>query len=128
MNGEMTLAESLRDFPDDVVEVDGFLRRVERENLVRTPGFAAKLHTVWFFFRAVEPAFAFVRSGRMSPQVGGVALREAMWEVRYDAKRDRDVKTLLLGAHRPVADFDDAALIDRFRDGLDPESAHWQGA
>ncbi|MET3453031.1 hypothetical protein ABIC61_003317 [Curtobacterium sp. 1544] len=128
MNGELTLAESLRDFPDDVVEVDGFPRRLVRENLVRTPGFAAELHTVWFFFSAVEPAYAFVRSGRMSLQVGGVALREAMWEARYDARKDRDVKTLLLGARRPVPDFDDAALIDRFRDGLDRESAHWQGA
>ena len=128
MNGKTTVAESLRDFPDDVVEVDRFPRQVQRANLVRTPGFAAKLHTIWFFFSAVEPAYAFVRSGRMSLQVGGVALREAMWEARYDAKTDRDVKTLLLGAHRPVADFGDAALIDRFRDGLDRESAHWQGA
>ncbi|MBT1675974.1 hypothetical protein [Curtobacterium aurantiacum] len=128
MNGEMTLRESLRDFPDDVVEVDGFPRRVERENLVRTPGFAAMLHTVWFFFSSVEPAYAFVRSGRMSLQVGGVTLREAMWEARYDAKKDRDVKTLLLGAHLPVPDLDDAALVDRFRDGLDRESSHRQGA
>lgn len=112
---------------DRIVDVERLKRQSNRLNLTRLNGYAVELEGQWFWFPAIEPAYAFGRAGRMSAQVGSWGVVEAATETRYDASLDRDVFTLYIrtGGHIARAADNDRELLGRFAAGVDSRSSHW---
>lgn len=61
--------------------------------LERANGYAVRVGEGWFWFPAIEPAYVFARTARMSP-AGGASIHivEAAHETRFDDKLGRDVR------------------------------------
>lgn len=112
---------------DHIVNVSTLKRPITLPHLERANGYAVQLESVWFWFPAIEPAYAFGRAGRMSAQVGSYAVIAAATEVRFDPKLDRDVRTLYLLSDGMVdrGAKNDRELLARFVDGVDSRSSHW---
>jgi|GEM_PF-2545558 len=112
---------------DHIINVDRLKRQLDTPGLERINGYAVLLENEWFWFPAVEPAYAFGRAGRMSVQVGSWRIVEAATEVRFDYSLGRDVHSLYLlegGAVSRDAD-NDRDLIRGFAAGVDASSSHW---
>lgn len=96
--------------------------------LERANGYAVRVGEGWFWFPAIEPAYVFARTARMSP-AGGASIHivEAAHETRFDDKLGRDVFSLLTLDRGDVGvdPASDADMVRRFLDGLDSSSAHW---
>ena len=112
---------------DHIVEVDRLKRPIEVPHLTRGNGYAVDLDGQWFWFHALEPAYAFGRSGRMSLQVSSWGVGPAATEARFDARLKRDVFTLYVCSSGWVDQDEksDRELLSRFVDGIDPRSSHW---
>lgn len=113
---------------DRIVHVDRLKSRLNRLGITRLNGYAVDLEGHWFWFPAVEPAYAFGRAGRMSAQVGSWGIVEAATEARYDHSLDRDVFTLYIrkGGYVSRDADNDRELIIRFAAGIDSRSSHWE--
>jgi len=87
-----------------------------------------RLPQVWVFFDRIEPALIFGRAGRMSiGDIGGYGVYEAAQEVRFDARRRRDVLTLYVDMRESLDRRDDeAAAFARWVAGCDPRSSHFE--
>lgn len=112
---------------DEVIEVERLKRQSNRPGISRSNGYAVALEDEWFWFPAIEPAYAFGRAGRMSAQVGSWGLFEAATEARWSDGLRRDVLTLYVrcsGAPRDVET--DRRLLTAFVDGVDPCSSYWR--
>jgi hypothetical protein len=113
---------------DAITWISSLRPNYHSDGLIRHRGYAVNLEGTWFFFLAIEPAYAFARAGRMSLQVGSSSIVEAVTEVRYDSKHRRDIRTLFLlkGGHTPRHDpGSDRKLLQRFADGVQTNSSHW---
>jgi hypothetical protein len=72
-------------------------RRIVRGYAVGIDG--AGISQTWVFFENREPAVVFGRAGRMSYDISGYGVYEAAWEVRFDPRQGKDVRTLHIGPH-----------------------------
>ncbi|WP_426302959.1 hypothetical protein [Arthrobacter sp. R-11] len=118
----------MRNEYDVVVEVPTLKGEYHSDRLVRERGYAVNLDGAWYFFSALEPAYAFGRAGRMSLQVGSWTIVDAVTEVRFDGLERGDVRTLYLLKDASLRDHDaerDHEVLRRFADGVRANSAHW---
>lgn len=113
---------------DEIVEVEQLKGPYNGLAISRLNGYAVELQGEWFWFPAIEPAYAFGRAGRMSAQVGSWAVYEAATEARWDDRLARDVFSLyFVGASIVSGDpATDRQLLAAFVSGVDPRSSHWR--
>lgn len=111
-----------------VIEVERLKQPYEAVGLSRSNGYAVMLENEWFWFSALEPAYAFGRAGRMSAQVGSWGLFEAATEARYDDRLGRDVFTLYYVSASVVSgdSATDRRVLAAFVSGVDPRSSQWR--
>jgi hypothetical protein len=112
---------------DSVTEVQELPSTIDGPSCTRTDGYAALLGNQWFWFHALEPAYAFARAARMSPTVGQFHVVRAASEAKFDEGLGRDVFNLyvLIGGEVASNAEHDRDLIERFAAGLSHKSAHW---
>lgn len=118
----------MRNTFDQIVVVDVLKGSYQSESLTRDRGYAVDLgDELWFFFNDYEPAFAFGRSARMSEQVGGFDIREAVAEVRFSERLNRNVRVLFVGEGSDALRAGGRDVLQRFVEGVSDSSAYWRG-
>lgn len=120
----------MRNQYDLVAWVSELKRPYHSGGLIRERGYAVSLEGAWFYFPALEPAYAFGRAGRMSLQVGSWGIVEAVTEAKAKP-RGGDTRTLYLLEGSSVRNHDpvwERELLHRFANGVRPDSSHWHNS
>jgi hypothetical protein len=106
--------------------VDRLKAQIFLEGKVRYRGYAVDLGDGrWYFFQALEPAYAFARAGRMAATVSSFAIHEATREIVFDPETGRDEVTLqVLRCPIDVREHD-RDLVLAFATGLEEDRWQW---
>lgn len=111
---------------DRIEWVRSLQRPLHTDNITRERGYAVAFGETYFWFRSLEPAYAFGQAGRMSEQVGSWDLRRAVAKVRSDPDGRHQVRTLRLLESDPVRSgvTNERELLQQFVDGVRENSSH----
>ena len=106
--------------------VDRLKTQIFLQGRVRYRGYAVDLgDRQWYFFRALEPAYAFARAGRMAATVSSFAIHEATREVVFNPETGLQEVTLQL-LQCPIDVHErDRDLVLAFATGMEENHSQW---